>query len=279
MYERTMNEPTRPPGNATALFLDRTDVDEPSVFLPEGMLRETRRQRQLPQRPVPDVCLLDPDGDVVRHLARSGHATRSASWACYHTELWETTVHGRTIGMVGCAVGASFAVLVAEQLFASGCMFLISITSAGQIDPYLPQPCLVLIDCAIRGEGTSFAYLPPALTIEADPRLIASVERCMQDTGVPVSCGMTWTTDAPYRETATALAQAREHGAVVVEMEAAGLYAFATARQRPIVCFAHMTNTMAVTEGDFDKGPADGVEQALTVVAAAIRGWHGLTAR
>jgi uridine phosphorylase len=261
------------------LLHDRADFDEPSIFLPAAMLRETRRQRQLPPGNVPDVCLLDPDGDVVRQLANAGHATRSATWACYHTDLWLAVVNGMTIGIVGCAVGASFAVLVAEQLFASGCRFLVSITSAGQIDPDLPQPCMVLIDRALRGEGTSHAYLSPSSMVGADPDLIERVERAMQDDHVTAIRGTTWTTDAPYRETATSLAVAKDQGAVVVEMEAAALYAFAAARHQPVACFAHMTNAMAVTEGDFEKGPADGVEQALVVVAAAIRGWQRFAAR
>jgi len=57
-------------------------------------------------------------------------------------------------------------------------------------------------------------------------------------------------------------------------MEAAALYAFGAAQSRPVVGFAHVTNTMAVSEGDFEKGPSDGAEQALAVVAAAARGWR-----
>jgi hypothetical protein len=56
-------------------------------------------------------------------------------------------------------------------------------------------------------------------------------------------------------------------------MEAAALYALSAARGRPVVCFAHVTNTMAVAEGDFEKGPSDGAEHALRVVVAAANGW------
>ena len=59
-------------------------------------------------------------------------------------------------------VGAPFAVLVAEELFACGCQLLISITSAGQILPVDQPPYVVLIDKALRDEGTSYHYLPPA---------------------------------------------------------------------------------------------------------------------
>jgi hypothetical protein len=114
-------------------LLGRTDHDEPSVFLPGNLLREARRQRGLADGLVPAVCVLDPDGDFVRYLREERGAERSPTWACYHTELWEAESDGLRFGVVGCAVGASFAVLVAEQLFASGCELLISITSAGRV--------------------------------------------------------------------------------------------------------------------------------------------------
>lgn len=82
------------PNLALDLLL-RDDHGEPSVFLPENMLREARRQRGLPPGTVPRVCLLDPDGDIVRYLERTGRASRSPSWACYHTALVETDIGGR----------------------------------------------------------------------------------------------------------------------------------------------------------------------------------------
>ncbi len=259
------------PGVTT--FTERTDHDEPSVFVPANMLRETRRQRGLPTGKVPGICILDPDGDIVRHLLREQRAERSASWACYHTELWETDYGNVRIGIVGCAVGASFAVLVAEELFASGCELVLSMTSAGQVAPDLEVPCVILIDRALRGEGTSHAYVPSAPAIDADPELIAAVDACLDGVAVRTLRGTTWTTDAPFRETRTALAAAAAAGALAVEMEAAALYAFAAARDRAVVCFAHVTNAMAVAEGDFEKGPSDGAEQALAVVVAAASGW------
>jgi hypothetical protein len=67
-----------------------------------------------------DVCILDPDGDIVRNLRATGRASRHAGWPCYHTELYMFCHDGHEYGIVGCAVGAAFAVLIAEELFASG---------------------------------------------------------------------------------------------------------------------------------------------------------------
>jgi uridine phosphorylase len=244
----------------------------PSVFRPENLLREARRQRGLPEQHVPAVCALDPDGDMVRTLRRTGLGRPAPGWACYHTELLVTEHQTIEIGVVGLAVGAPFAVLVAEQLFASGCQLLLSVTSAGQIVPRGPTPYFVLIDRALRDEGTSHHYLPPALFAEADPALADRAFHAMPDLPVLMHRGTSWTTDAPYRETEDAIAAAAEHGALAVEMEAAALYAFARACDKPILCFAHVTNQMARIEGDFEKGEADGAGNALAIIAAAARG-------
>ena len=255
-------------------IVDVKDHKSPSVFRPEALLREARRQRQLQFVAVPEICLLDPDGDVVRYLKRGGAGRIHEGWACYHTELLAFDLDGfGEVGIVGCAVGAPFAVLVAEQLFASGCRLLVSVTSAGQITPIGPTPYFVLIDRALRDEGTSYHYLPPSTFAEApDAKLLARVEAGVRALpAIALHRGATWTTDAPYRETEAAILRARDLGALAVEMEAAALYAYSAATGHPIVCFAHVTNAMAQTEGDFEKGEADGAGATLAVLSAAAR--------
>jgi hypothetical protein len=87
----------------------------------------------------------------------------------------------------------------------------------------------------------------------------------------PVIPGGTWTTDAPYRETAERIALMQSEGLLAVEMEAAALYAFAQARRKRVICFAHVTNQMGQAEGDFEKGEQDGMIRALDIVAATAQ--------
>jgi uridine phosphorylase len=257
-----------PPG------LVRSDYQEASVFLPESLLREGRRQRGIPPGEIPEVCLLDPDGDVVRFLQRTGRGRRSQHWACYHTDLWQTEVAGETIGVVGNAVGAPFAVLVAEELVASGCRLVVSVTSAGQLDSRLRLPATILVERALRGEGTSYAYLPPQHYVEGDPHLLDAVASELARAGIGAVRGAVWTTDAPFRETCSAIAAAAAAGLQAIEMEVAGLYAFSQARGKPVICFALVTNQMAQNGNDFEKGPDDGAEHALSLVMAAARAWR-----
>ena len=250
------------------------DFAAPSVFEPENLLREARRQKSLPSTAVPQVCLLDPDGDIVRTLARTGRSCRSAGWACYHTDLYEFEQEGEHFGIIGCAVGASFAVLIAEQLFVSGCRLLLSMTSAGQIVEQGSPPYFILIDRALRDEGTSYHYLPPAEFVAAEEGLVQAAMNAFAAARQPMHRGASWTTDAPFRETATAIERCRARDILAVEMEAAGLYAFAHARRKHVLCFAHVTNQMAVVEGDFEKGEADGSSASLTVMAITARAWR-----
>ena len=227
-----------------------------SMFEPRALVREARRQKGLSQSRVPTFCVLDPDGDLSRHLRDSGLPTND-SWACYHTEMRDLRIGDDSVGVVGCAVGASFAVLVAEQLFASGCEFLMSVTSAGQLAQHKPPPYFQLIDRSLRDEGTSYHYLPPSefVSLRSD---LDSLAKAIMDATPNLIRGGTWTTDAPYRETAEAIKVITESGLVAVEMEASALYAFAQAADKDIICFAHITNQMATKGNDFEKGHNSG---------------------
>ncbi|MBI4966911.1 MAG: nucleoside phosphorylase [Rhodospirillales bacterium] len=260
--------------NAPSPLLRLKDCAAPSVFQPEKLLREARRQKGLAVDPIPALGVLDPDGDIVRHLQAANQARPVAGWPCYHSQMVEASIGDQRLGFVGCAVGASYAVLVAEQFFAAGGQFLISVTSAGQLAPKGPTPYFVLIERALRDEGTSHHYQPPADYALADPALLARLAPHLDHLAEPVHRGGVWTTDAPFRETEAAIAAHSGAGLLAVEMEAAALYAFAQARQKPVVCFAHVTNRMGEEADDFEKGEAGGARAALALIEAVARAWR-----
>lgn len=253
-----------------AFFIESKKHNEPSVFTAENLLREARRQKNLKECEVPKYCVLDPDGDLVEYFIRKKQATLNKCWACYHTKLYTVELEGIRIGILGCAVGSSFAVLVAEQLFVSGCKYLISITSAGIIQTRKRLPKFILIEEAIRDEGTSYHYLPGEEKASINGDLLKTLIPNYKHSGLSLSKGKSWTTDAPYRETKTAIRFAGLSNAVCVEMEAAALYAFAKAKEKNVICFAHLTNTMAQTEGDFEKGAEMGSLDSIELIRHTI---------
>jgi len=251
-------------------ILDNKQPSMPSAFIPEALLREARRQKGIAAVAVPPVCILDPDGDLVRRLRLTGKAEPFPHWPCYHTELDTFDLASCKVGIVGRVVGASFAVLVAEQLLASGCRLLVSLTSAGQITSVEPPPYFVVIDRALRDEGTSYHYAPPSEFANADPELVRRAAAALAAQGLRSVVGASWTTDAPFRETSQAIEAARAKGILAVEMEAAALYTFAQVRGLRALCLAHVTNTMGQAGNDFEKGEADGTRDALATLEAVI---------
>lgn len=259
----------KPLQRETALLTNK-HYGEPSVFQPENLLREARRQKAIADCEVPPVCVLDPDGDLADYLLATGQAVKNECWACYHSNLYSFELDGVKMGILPCAVGAPYAVLVAEQLFVSGCQLLLSVTSAGVINPPCNDKRFALITKALRDEGTSHHYLP----LDVPSQLGEGLSQKLSSSAALPDCSFfeatSWTTDAPYRETPSAIATMQALGITCVEMEAAALYAFAAAKQKPVACFAHITNSMAQTEGDFEKGEAFGSIDTLNLLSTVL---------
>lgn len=252
-------------------ILKNKHYTEESVFKPENLLREGKRQKQLPDCKIPKICLLDPDGDILDYLLRSEQAELNRCWGCYHTKMYSFDLAGFEVGIIGCVVGSSFAVLIAEQLFVSGCELLLSVTSSGVINESSYSADYVLIKEAVRDEGTSYHYLAPEQPAAIPAGLLEKLYSRLLPKVNNVSIGTSWTTDAPYRETTSAIENMKAAGIDVVEMEAAALYAFATAKNKQVVCFAHITNSMAQEGEDFEKGLENGSLSSLALIQDTIQ--------
>lgn len=93
---------------------------------------------------------------------------------------------------------------------------------------------LVVVESALRDEGTSYHYATPSRYIAADPAATSILMETLLEHGIPFVTGRTWTTDAPYRETPDKIATRRQEGCITVEMEAAALAAVALFRGVPL---------------------------------------------
>jgi purine-nucleoside phosphorylase len=114
--------------------------------------------------------------------------------------------------------------------------------------------------------GASYHYTPPSEFAEADPDLVRTGAAAPATVGPDSVIGPSWTTDAPFRETAEAIEAARCKGILAVEMEASALYCFARATGVRVLCLAHVTTTRGLAGDDFEKGEADGATDALVVL-------------
>ncbi len=130
------------------------------------------------------------------------------------------------VGILGqFGIGAPAAAAVMEELAAAGTEAFISVGTAGGVQRDLSAGDLVLCEAAIRDEGVSHHYLPPARTVAASPALTAALAEAMTSAGLKYRLGTSWTIDTPYRETVAEVRQYQADGVLCVEMEAAALFA------------------------------------------------------
>ena len=95
--------------------------------------------------------------------------------------ITRSSTHSAAAGLISESSAAPsaprYAVLIAEEMFASGCKLLISVTSSGQIVPIRPPPYFIIIERALRDEGTSYHYMAASDYSDADAGLIVGARR------------------------------------------------------------------------------------------------------
>jgi uridine phosphorylase len=128
----------------------------------------------------------------------------------------------------GC--GAPLAGGLLEELIALGCHKFVACGSAGVLKSELCRGTVVVSSAAVRDEGTSYHYMPPSRTVEADSAVVQKLAKVLKKHGVNYEVGKTWTTDAFYRETKGKIAKREEEGCLTVEMECSALLTIAKYR-------------------------------------------------
>lgn len=134
------------------------------------------------------------------------------------------------VAFVHPGVGAPLAAAFLEELIALGGKKFIACGGAGVLDNTIEVGHVIVPEHAVRDEGTSYHYLPPARTVAADANAVSAICETLIQRGVPHDRGNTWTTDGFYRETPKRIAQRKSEGCLTVEMEAAAFFAVAQFR-------------------------------------------------
>lgn len=244
-------------------------IHDESVFTPANLIDSVRRARKTPEGAVPELCLLEFDGDLTDWLVAQRLAKPYSSWPCFHTTMYAVEVEGVTVGIIPRTIGGPYAVLVAEQLAEAGARLIVGLTSAGRVSRTLPLPSLVVATDAIRDEGTSLHYLPAGKEVDCPaPAAVELISQELAATGWSVVKGKVWTTDAPYRETQSQLEQWAEEGVLAVEMQTASLYAFGKAKDVDVVCVAMVSNAVDHEGEQFDTGSQ---QDGLRILEACAR--------
>ncbi len=144
--------------------------------------------------------------------------------------IYQMELKGTPFMVIHPGVGAPIAVAFMEEMIARGSNQFIACGGCGVLNSDIAVGHVLLPQSAVRDEGTSYAYLPPATEVQANKRVLDSLERTMRRMGVDYRLVKTWTTDAIYRETIERTRLRKSQGCSIVEMETSAFMAAAEFR-------------------------------------------------
>jgi len=189
----------------------------------------------LPRLDVAEHCVFCFFTEVIARLAAAPgtRLVRDMVSAMGSHPLYEVDWAGRRLAVFHPGIGGPLAGALMDEVIAVGCRKFIACGSAGALSSGLVHGHVLVPSAAVRDEGTSYHYLPPAREVEPAPEAVSAIEAVLRERGVEHTLGKTWTTDAFYRETPARVARRRAEGCLVVEMEAAAFFAVARFRGVP----------------------------------------------
>lgn len=126
-----------------------------------------------------------------------------------------------TLGFVGCPACAGNldlfnAMGITKVMFCGG---------GGVLDKDFEVGQILVVDGAIRDEGFSYHYIEPSRYIYTNTEVVKIIIQYLENNSISYIRGLTWTTDAVFRETSDRIAARKKEGAKIVEMEQAGCIA------------------------------------------------------
>jgi uridine phosphorylase len=175
--------------------------------------------------------------EVLERATANAPVVAAMSWAHAVHRIWVLDVDGQQVGVMHPGVGAPLSAGLFEGAIAHGGSKFVAVGGCGALVPDLALGHVIVPTAAIRDEGTSYHYLPPSRTVKLDPAVADTLTGVLDRHHTPYVRGLTWTTDAPYRETREIVDRRTAEGAIVVEMETA---AFAAVARRRSVAFGQL---------------------------------------
>ncbi|MHA2104992.1 MAG: nucleoside phosphorylase [Candidatus Hodarchaeales archaeon] len=168
----------------------------------------------------------------------------------FHGDFFLLPEYSSDIGIIGSfGIGAPISVIIAETLIALGTKVILTVGSAGSLQPTLNIGDLFICTHALRDEGTSYHYLSPDSKYSyASERLVNHIRKKLIKNNVSFTEGSSWTIDAPYRETIEEIKHYQNEGITTVDMEASALFALGAYRKIDVGALFVISDILSSTD-------------------------------
>lgn len=177
---------------------------------------------------------------------------------------------GVRVGVMLASIGASMIVGKPEELKAKGFQNFIVFGTCGVLDRSIAVDKIILPSSALRDEGTSYHYAPASDEISYHSELLLTMEEALDQAGIEHVQTKTWTTDAFYRETAAKVKRRLTAGAMVVDMEASAIMAWANFRQAKVYQFFYTADYVDHHKNEWDVRREERTADSMTFFEVAM---------
>lgn len=220
-------------------IFQRTSIAEPALFGPSDTTPKAEN--------FPDICVSTFSANIIDTFSSLDGVEKIAELYSANGALpvYKIRYKGKEIAFYRSMVGAPACVACFEEIVAMGAKKFVLFGSCGVLDDETVKDKIILPVSAIRDEGTSYHYIAPSPEIRADERSVRILEQVLLHCGYSFVKGKTWTSDAIYRETQSAIQERRQEGCLTVEMECASMLAVAKYRQIPFIQFLYGADNLS----------------------------------
>lgn len=220
----------------------------------------------------PSRCVLSFMNDVLEEYVAS-HSCEVAD--IIHSETCDFTLyigHDDKGGfcLIHCPVGAAPAAIIVDLLIASGVKALVSCGGCGVLRP-IEQGRLLLVESALRDEGTSYHYLSPASEVQLSSDDVSKASHALDALDVPYERVRTWTSDGFFRETPALVNLRREQGYDVVDMECSALAAVCECYGAHYVALLYSGDSLINSKLHDERGWLEDMPSRKAVFYAALK--------
>ena len=254
------------------LFSDK--YRSPSMFRPEDFLLYMKKNGLIGDtEKAPRSVIFSYQRSLFDFVVKHHPVRFPKGYFNHHLAYLEET--GGEVAIVGrFGIGAPAAIAMLEELIAFGTHSFISIGTAGSLVRNILPGDIVLCRGALRDEGTSYHYVPGGGIALPDESMTKALGDAFDADHVPYDTGISWTTDAIYRETLQELQAFTARGAIVVEMEASALFTVARYREVPMAACFTVSDSLTETawQPEFLSKDTDaGLEKLYQAAVTALR--------
>ena len=204
------------------MLCNEFDPDRKALIDPQEQFR--------PIAGFPEICVMAFSAHIVEKCLEryGGEQIADVPFCTGRVPIYRVAIDGTEVALSMPHVGGPAASAFIEEVWPRGGKYFVFFGAAGVLDRNIPLNSFILPTAAVRDEGLSYHYLPPAEEVTLDAACVAACREALESLGLPYTQGKTWTTDAFYRETRGKMERRKAQGCVSVEMECAALAAVAS---------------------------------------------------